>query len=319
MTPMPRHGGPAGDAFLAIQMLARATGADVQELLTLYALEGLVARVAAFRYREAFVLKGGVLLAAFSLRRPTKDVDLQATGLANDVDDVLQRVRELAAIDLDDGLIFDPNEIRAHVIREDEGYPGVRVRLVAALGKARLTIGMDVNFGDSIWPAPVGVDLPRLIEMGQQPVRVLGYPLPMVVAEKMVTALQRGEANTRWRDFADVLAISRTQDLSSDDLRAAFEAIASFREAPLGPLLPGLQRMPDTAQAKWSSWRRRQPHANDLPEQFDEVLCAVAAFVDPVLGSSTPSPVSSWVFADQVWLPAPQRPPAASTLGSDRG
>lgn len=304
MSPAPQHGAPAGDAFLAIQKLARATGSDVQELLTLYALEGLVARVAASRYREDFVLKGGVLLAAFSLRRPTKDVDLQATGLANDVDDVLERVRELATIDVGDGLIFDLNEIRGHTIREDDGYPGVRVRLVAGLGKARLTIGIDVNFGDPIWPAPTEISLPRLIQIGQQPVRVLGYPLPMVVAEKIVTALQRGEANTRWRDFADVLTICRTHDLAAGDLRAAFEAVASFREIALRPLLPGLDRMHETAQAKWSNWRRRQSRANDLPEQFDEVLHAVAALVDPLL-NATPLTRSRWIAVEQTWVHEP--------------
>ncbi len=62
--------------------------------------------------------------------------------------------------DVGDGLIFDPNEIRAHTIREDDGYSGVRVRLVATLGRARLTIGIDVNFGDPIWPAPTEIDQP---------------------------------------------------------------------------------------------------------------------------------------------------------------
>lgn len=302
MTPAPQHGEPAGDAFLAIQKLARQTRSDVQELLTLYALEGLVARIATSRYREDFVLKGGVLLAAFSLRRPTKDVDLQATGLANDVDEVLERVRELADIDVGDGLTFDPNEIRGHTIREDDGYPGVRVRLVVALGKARLTIGIDVNFGDPIWPAPIEIDLPRLIHIGQQSLRVLGYPLPMVVAEKIVTALQRGEANTRWRDFVDVLTISGAHDHSADELRAAFEAVATFREITLRPLLPGLRLMPETAQVKWSTWRRRQARANDLPERFDDVLRAVAAFVDPVLDATAPIAVSRWSSGEEMWV-----------------
>jgi hypothetical protein len=301
VSPIPQHGEPAGDAFLAIQKLARQTGSDVQQLLTLYALEGLVARVAASRYREDFVLKGGVLLAAFSLRRPTKDVDLQATGLANDVDEVLERVRELAAIDVGDGLLFDPDEIRAHGIREDDGYPGVRVRLVAVLGKARVTIGIDVNFGDPVFPAPTEIELPRLIQIGQPPVRLLGYPLPMVVAEKTVTALQRGEANTRWRDFADVLTISRAHELSASELRAALEAVATFRGVALKPLLPGLQRMPDAAQAKWANWRRRQPHANDLPERFQDLLSAVAAFVDPVL-DATPLAAARWYPAERAWV-----------------
>jgi hypothetical protein len=196
VSPIPQHGAPAGDAFLAVQKLARATGGDVQEMLTLYALEGLLARVAASPYREDFVLKGGVLLAAFSLRRPTKDIDLQATGMANDTDDVLERVREIVTIDLDDGLIFEPNVITAHTIREDDDYSGVRVRLIAALGRTRLPVGIDVNFGDPIWPAATKIILPRLVQVGQQPVHLRGYPLPMIIAEKAVTALQRGEANT---------------------------------------------------------------------------------------------------------------------------
>lgn len=106
MSAAPRHGTPAADAFLAIQKLARGTGGDVQELLTLYALEGLLARVAASSYREDFVLKGGVPLAAFSMRRATKHIDLQATGIANDANDVMERVREIVGIDVGDGLFF---------------------------------------------------------------------------------------------------------------------------------------------------------------------------------------------------------------------
>ncbi|WP_375482454.1 nucleotidyl transferase AbiEii/AbiGii toxin family protein [uncultured Jatrophihabitans sp.] len=147
------------------------------------------------------------------------------------------RISELTALSVDDdGLVFDLSEIRAYVIREDDGYPGVRVRLVAKLGSARITIGIDVNFGDPIFPASTQIELPRLIEIGQLPVRLLGYPLPMVVAEKTVTALQRGEANTRWRDFADILTITRTHDLAADDVRAAFEAVATCREVTFRPL-----------------------------------------------------------------------------------
>lgn len=122
MNPPPEHGTPAGDAFLAIQKLARETDGDVQELLALSALEGLLVRIVASSYRDDFVLKGGVLLAAFSLRRPTKDIDLQATGLANDVNDVLERVRTIAFLDLDDGLVFDPDSITASTIREGDDY-----------------------------------------------------------------------------------------------------------------------------------------------------------------------------------------------------
>ncbi len=300
MSPAPRHGTPAGDAFLAIQKLARGTGGDVQELLTLYALEGLLARVAASSYRENFVLKGGVLLAAFSLRRSTKDIDLQATGIANDADDVMERVRGIAEIDVDDGLIFDAAAITAHTIREDDVYGGVRVRLLAMLGQSRLAVGIDVNFGDPISPPPAEIALPRLVQIGQQPVHMLGYPLPMVIAEKTVTAIERGAANTRWRDFADLLTISSVHEILADELAGALQAVATYREATLRPLLPALAAMPETAQAKWMTWRRRQAHTNKLPEQFADTLRLVAALTDPVLEDVLPER-ARWNPIRQTW------------------
>ncbi|HRN29494.1 MAG TPA: nucleotidyl transferase AbiEii/AbiGii toxin family protein, partial [Terrimesophilobacter sp.] len=209
MSPNPRHGTPAGDATIAIRGLARQTGADVQELMTLYALEGLLARIARSEYRDDFVLKGGVLLAAFAARRPTDDSDLQATSITGDPEEVAERVQVIAALDVADGLVFDPASVTATTIRDEDEYAGVRVKLAATLGTARLTVGMDVNFGDPIWPAPRLLDLPRVVPLGLPPVTLLGYPLTMVLAEKVVTAIDRGIANTRWRDFADVYALTR--------------------------------------------------------------------------------------------------------------
>jgi len=81
VTPSPQHGTPAGDASIAIRRLARQAGGDVQELMTLYALEGVLARIALSQYRDDFVLKGGVLLAAFAARRPTKTSTCKPPGL----------------------------------------------------------------------------------------------------------------------------------------------------------------------------------------------------------------------------------------------
>lgn len=227
MSPTPQHGTPTGDVALALQRLARQTGGDVQELQTLYVLEALLARVAVSAYRNDFVLKGGVLLAAFAVRRPTKDIDLQASGLVNDADEVAGRVREIAVLELPDGIVFDPGSITAAVIRDDDQYVGIRVKLVGVLGRSRLTIGIDVNFGDPIWPEPSLIELPRVVQLGQPPVTVLGYPLTMVLAEKIVTALDRGEANTRWRDFADIYTLIRIHSVQADELVASMGAVAA--------------------------------------------------------------------------------------------
>lgn len=196
-------------SFALIQKQARAGGQNVSELARLYTLEGVLARIAASAYADDFVLKGGVLLAAFALRRPTKDIDLEATRIANDTQDVAARVRLIAAIVLDDGIEFVLDSIRADTIREGDEYEGIRVKLTGMIGRSENVIGLDISFGDPIWPAPQRIEMPRVLDsVKSEPISILGYPLVMVVAEKAVTMIQRGEADTRWRDFADVVAIA---------------------------------------------------------------------------------------------------------------
>ncbi len=287
MSPNPQHGTPEADATIALRKLARQSGGDVQELMVLYTLEGLLARIAISEYRDDFVLKGGVLLAAFAARRPTKDIDLQATRLTADPDEVAERVRTIAGLALADGLVFAPASVTAMTIRDEDEYAGVRVKLVATLGTARLTVGMDVNFGDPIWPAPQLVELPRVTHLGLPPVTLLGYPLTMVLAEKIVTAIDRGVANTRWRDFADVYTLTRLHSVDAGELRTSIETVAEYRKVTLAALLPTLAPMNERAQQKYRAWRTRSHREGELPAAFADVLTVVASFADPILSAMT--------------------------------
>ncbi len=304
MSPNPEYGSPAGDATIAIRRLARQTGEDVQQVQVLYVLEALLARLAVSGHRDHFVLKGGVLLAAFAARRPTKDIDLQATGLDNDAGAVAARFREIAQIVLPDGVVFDTQALTATAIRDIDEYAGIRVRLVAEFGSARVTIGIDVNFGDPVWPSPTLIDVPRIVDLGQPPVTLFGYPLTMVLAEKIVTTIDRGEANTRWRDFADIHTLVQVHPVNGAELAASLAVVAQYRHVELSPLLPRLEGMPQRAQAKWLAWRRRTGRDRELPELFADVLESLALFADPVLtGSHAASwnpKLKRWVQADDV-------------------
>ncbi len=258
----------------------------MQDLQTLYVLEALLSRVAISPYRDDFVLKGGVLLAAYALRRPTRDADFQATRLANDVAGVEERFHEIAQLPVDDGVLFDVGSISAATIRDEGEYPGVRVKLVGHVGPSRLHIGVDVNFGDPIWPAPEQITVPRIIDIGLGPLTILGYSLTMVLAEKIVTAIDRGVANTRWRDFADVCSIIGRHGVDADEIAGAFEVVAAHRGVALVPIRDRLVGMPDGAQGKWAAWRSRVARENELPELLADVLVDVATFADPILSRS---------------------------------
>lgn len=72
----PSHADLAGSRYLALQRLARTQRRPTAELLQLYALESFLRRLVSSQHKEGLVLKGGMLLAAFDLRRTTRDVDL---------------------------------------------------------------------------------------------------------------------------------------------------------------------------------------------------------------------------------------------------
>jgi hypothetical protein len=119
-------------------------------------------------------------------------------------------------------------------------------------------------------------------------------------AEKIVTVAQRGTANTRWRDFADVWSLSRQHPVDGTTLRRASLEVAAYRKATLEPLAEVLDGYTDSSQDKWAAWRRGQCF-DFLPENFSTVLAAVIAFADPVLTDSVANLI--WNPTNQSWLP----------------
>lgn len=289
---------PARQAYLDLQRLAKSDRRNTQELLDLYTLEGVLARLAVSPHRENLVLKGGVLLAAWGNRRPTRDVDLEALVLSNDPDTVVSVLREILAESVDDGLTFDLDSLAPQVIRDEEEYSGVRVSCTAHLDTARITFHVDVSVGDPIHPAPVQVTVPGLLQ--ERPdISVLGYPMPMTLAEKLVTAMQRGIASTRWRDFGDIWTLSRSHDIDGEELSAAIDTVTAARGATVTSLRDVLDGYAAIAQPKWSAWRRRLGRELVLPEQFDEVVKHTITFADPVFERRVSG--LTWVVAEQRW------------------
>jgi hypothetical protein len=136
------------------------------------------------------------------------------------------------------------------------------------------------------------------LDQGNAQMEVLGYPLTMVLAEKIVTMLERGEANTRWRDFADVYTVSRHHEVLADDLFGSLHTVSQYRNFPLCPLFPLLSHLPQTAQPKWLPWLRRT-NRPELPEQFADLLADIASFADSVLDGTANA--RTWSPINRQW------------------
>ncbi len=276
----PTRATAAGRAYLDLQNTARRERRGTQELLTMYVVERWWERLSRSPHAGDFVLKGGMLLAAFGHRRPTSDADALAQNLASDAESVMARVVEVAAIPGDDGVEFLTDTVRASVIRDEALYAGVRVLMDAQLATARVKLQLDVNFGDPVTPAPQLIELPAL-RPGFPPVRILGYPLATVLAEKMVTAIDLGPANTRVRDFVDIFTLTQDEHIDREELRAAVIATAAFRGVQLMPLSDAIGDLATARAGTYASYRANLgPDGAHLPLAFADVVRAVVEFAD---------------------------------------
>lgn len=286
----------ADEAYKQLRRLARDQGRATDEMFQLYVLERFLFRWANSPHADRLVLKGGTLLAAYDLRRATRDIDVQALATDANAAVLTDLVGEICSFEVDDGVTFDLTRLDARSIREGAAYEGLRVRIPAALGRAQLVLRLDINVGDPITPAPGRLDYPQLLG---GTFKVSGYPLATVLAEKLVTMLELREANTRDRDIGDIVRIIDTHAIHSDELRAGCEATAAYRGVQLDTLAMYTTELASRRQETWLRWRSRMGLETELPEAIGEALVRITRFADPVLQGVIPA--STWDPVDQRW------------------
>lgn len=273
------------EIFHQIQQQARADGVDrrrpppTAEYLTRHALESFLDRLTQTKHGAGFVLKGGILLAAYGARRPTKDVDAEAISASLTPDDLARIVSDIAAVAADDGVEFDVAALDVQEIREEAQYPGLRVRVPVSIGTFHGKVVWDISTGDPIVPEPKPVRVPRVLG---EDIKILGYAPETVLAEKGVTIVERGTSSTRWRDYVDIVRLAEIHDIDDDLFLASAQAVADYRGialTPVGPMLEGYGRI---SQPKWAAWRRKEGFEDICHESLAAQVTAVAAVLDPV-------------------------------------
>jgi hypothetical protein len=250
-----------------------------------HGLESFLDRLMRTSHADDFVLKGGILLAVYGVRRPTKDVDAEAISASVTAEHIGQVVRDVAAVPADDGLVFDMDSIAVQEIREGSDYPGLRMRVRAMIGEHEVIVAWDISTGDPIVPLPERVQVPRALG---EPIEMLGYAPETAVAEKGVTILERGITSTRWRDYVDIVQLARQHGLDPDKLRPAALAVARYRRVQLAPIAPVVVGYGEIGQAKWAAWRRKEGLEAISEPDLDDQMAAVAAILDPIFATGAP-------------------------------
>lgn len=273
--------------YRAIQGRARSEASSsgrppaTEMLLTRHLLESFLDRLTKTDHAEDFVLKGGILLAAYNVRRPTRDLDAEAVSAVVSMDHLRQVVADIVEVAADDGIEFDVESLSIREIREEVEYPSLRVRMRAGLATWRGVTAWDVSTGDPIVPAPHKIRLPRV---HGEDIVVLGYRPETTIAEKGVSILERGVTSTRWRDYVDIVQLFENFDIDVRALQSSSRAVAEFRRVRLRAVAPVLAGYGSASQPKWAAWRRKEGLEDVCAERLDDQVARVAQLLDPVFG-----------------------------------
>ena len=265
---------------------ARTEKLDFNLLLTRYALERMLYRLSISKQRDQFLLKGALLFDLwFDVpHRPTHDADFLGFGSA-EIPHIEEIFRDICRIEVEDGIAFQPDTVKAAEIRKEANYAGVRVTLLGMLDSARCAVQIDIGFGDAVVPGPDEVHYPVIL--GEMPGPHLHvYPRYTVVAEKLEALTSLGMLNSRMKDYFDLWILAKHSDFDGLLLSRAVAATFERRrtEVPTGvPIGLSDEFVNDAQKGKqWQGFLRK--NALD-PKPLATVVADLRDFLIPVLAA----------------------------------
>lgn len=207
-----------------IRNLSKEKSADAHILMRNYMMERFLERISFSEYRDRFVLKGGMLVAAMVGldARSTMDLDATIKGVNVSTEDVEKLIDAIIAVPIDDGVSFQIKSIME--IMDEAEYPGIRVSMTSVFDSVVTPLKIDISTGDAITPKEVRYRFKLMLE--DRSIDILAYNLETVLAEKLETIITRTVTNTRMRDFYDIYILHQIhgktldQTVFSEALRA---------------------------------------------------------------------------------------------------
>jgi len=265
------------------------------EILQYYAIERFLYRLSLSSHANKYILKGGVLLRAWSSSdfRSTMDIDVLGKT-RNEEANIIAQVQDIISIEVvPDGILFDSNSIQTERITEDADYSGIRVRLKGLLGTAKIRIQIDIGFGDVVYPAPGIASLPCMLDFPSP--TLLCYSKESTIAEKFEAMIKLGYLNSRMKDFYDIWFLSRQFNFELASLSEAVKCTCKQRGTELTPNIEAFtEDFISTHQAMWIAFCKRLKQ-DYVSLSFEIIVKEVEIFLSPIITNATEK---------RIWVPA---------------
>lgn len=260
-----------------IRNLSREKSADAQILMRNYMMERFLERISLSEYRDKFILKGGMLVAAMVGldARSTMDLDATIKGANVNVEDIENLISSIVTVPIDDGVKFQLKSISE--IMDEAEYPGIRVSMSTTFDGVVTPLKIDISTGDAITPREVRYSFKLMLE--DRSIDIWAYNLETVLAEKLETIITRTTTNTRMRDFYDIYILEQLHGttLNPKILHDALLATAHKRgsEKYLNQAEEVFNEVENDSvmQKLWETYRKKFSYASDL--EWDVIMKAI--------------------------------------------
>lgn len=260
-----------------IRNLSKEKSADAQILMRNYMMERFLERISLSEYRDKFILKGGMLVAAMVGldARSTMDLDATIKGANVNVEDIENLISSIITVPIDDGVKFQLKSISE--IMDEAEYPGIRVSMSTTFDGVVTPLKIDISTGDAITPREVRYSFKLMLE--DRSIDIWAYNLETVLAEKLETIITRTTTNTRMRDFYDIYILEQLHGttLNPKILHDALLATAHKRgsEKYLNHAEEVFDEVENDSvmQKLWEAYRKKFSYAFDL--EWDVIMKAI--------------------------------------------
>ena len=263
-----------------INNYARKNKIMPQVVMQNYMFERFLDRLSHSNYKDNFVIKGGILIAAIVGldTRSTMDLDTTIERLSIEEENIQRIINEISQIELNDNVIFDVKSLES--IRKNDVYGGLSVRIDAKYGTIITNLSIDISTGDIITPHAVEYEFDCIFE--DTSIKVKGYNIETVLAEKIETIISRGVLNTRPRDFYDIYILTNTQRYDTMIFNEALLETAKHRDTNLllneAVSILAEIKLSDTLKNNWMKYQRQFQYARDI--SFEETVIAIMELIN---------------------------------------
>ena len=252
----------------AIRNISKKTGVNPNSLLQMCLFEGILEKISKSKYRENFILKGGLLISSLIGVdvRSTMDMDTTLRGIPLNEVSITKILNEILAIEIDADIEY--KLIKLSPIRQEDVYEDFCASISCIFGKINATLNIDITTGDVITPREMNYSYSKILEEGTIP--IMTYTIETILAEKFETISSRNITTTRARDFYDLYMIySIYKDkIDKDILRKAIERTSKYRGSFETALqykeIVELFRESETPKKLWKKYTQNNPYAKDV-------------------------------------------------------